>query len=198
MTKTIYKTQPKLFILSIPLMGFIFFLMLFALTISGFNNTINIGFIVFPLLFLGFSLVSLYYFLNIKILKLTANNLEITYLFLPISQQYELKDIISISQESKRVSSNALSSSLKETYIYTDIITTIKLLGSKTIQLNSIGRLDFDVFYKTFKQLKRSEVNIKVQEKSFKKYIIDNYDGMFWVLISLFITIGLSVGVLNI
>ncbi|MEA5401388.1 hypothetical protein VB776_00585 [Arcicella sp. DC2W] len=171
--------------------------MLFILTISALNDTINIGFIVFPLIFLGFSLASLYYFLSIKILKLTANNLEITYLFLPISQQYELKDITSISQKSKKVSSNALSSSLKETYIYTDIITTIKLLGGKTIHLNSVGRLDFDIFYKTFKQLKRGEVNIKVQKKSFKKYLMDNYDGMFWVLISLFLTIGLSVGVLN-
>lgn len=197
MTTTIFKTQPKLFIISLSLLGFIFFTMLFVLTISALNDTINIGFIVFPLIFLGFSLASLYYFLSIKILKLTANNLEITYLFLPISQQYELKDITSISQKSKKVSLNALSSSLKETYIYTDIITTIKLLGGKTIHLNSVGRLDFDIFYKTFKQLKRGEVNIKVQKKSFKKYLMDNYDGMFWVLISLFLTIGLSVGVLN-
>ncbi|MET3127048.1 hypothetical protein ABID42_002154 [Arcicella rosea] len=197
MTTTIFKTQPKLFIISLSLLGFIFFTMLFILTISAFNDTINIGFIVFPLIFLGFSLGSLYYFLNIKILKLTANNLEINYLFLPISQQYDFKDIISISQESKRFSSNALSSSLKETYIYTDIITTIKLSGGKTIKLNSVGALDFKVFYRIFKQLKRGEITIDAPKKSFKKYLIDNFDGVFWVLISLFITIGLSLSVLN-
>ena len=197
MTTTIFKTQPKLFIISLSLLGFIFFTMLFILTISAFNDTTNIGFIAFPLIFLGFSLGSLYYFLNIKILKLTANNLEIIYLFLPISQQYDFKDIISISQESKRFSSNALSSSLKETYIYTDIITTIKLSGGKTIKLNSVGALDFKVFYRIFKQLKRGEITIDAPKKSFKKYLMDNFDGVFWVLISLFITIGLSLSVLN-
>ncbi len=197
MTTTIFKTQPKLFIISLSLLGFIFFTMLFILTISAFNDTINSGFIAFPLIFLGFSLGSLYYFLNIKILKLTANNLEINYLFLPISQQYDFKDIISISQESKRFSSNALSSSLKETYIYTNIITTIKLSGGKTIKLNSVGALDFKVFYRIFKQLKRGEITIDAPKKSFKKYLMDNFDGVFWVLISLFITIGLSVSVLN-
>lgn len=197
MTTNIYKTQPRLLIVSLSFLGFLFFTIIFAFTLSGFNESVSNGFIVFSFIFLAFSLVSLYYFLNIKILKLTANSLEINYLFLPFSQQFDFSEIVSITQESKRVYLSALSSLLKESYFYTDTITSIKLCDNKTIQLNSISRMDFEVFYKTFKQLKRGEGKTKVQKRSLMVYIIDNYEAVFLIILPLFLIMGLSIAVLT-
>lgn len=80
-------------------------------------------------------------------------------------------------------------------YIYTDITTSINLADNKIIKLNSIGQIDFDEFYKTFNKLRRGEGKIKEQKRHFVLYLIDNFDGILWIILALILTTGLGYGI---
>jgi hypothetical protein len=85
--------------------------------------------------------------------------------------------------------------SWKSSYIYTDIKTSIDLADNRLIKLNSVGPNDFDEFYKTFNKLRRGEGKIKVPKRHFFLYMVDNVDGLLWVVLLLILTTGLCYGI---
>ena len=106
------------------------------------------------------------------------------------------KDIRNMEQNTKAIKA-LYGVAFKTRYIYSDHSTIINLTDNESIKLNSIGQLDFEDFYKTYNKLKRGEGNIKEQKNSFSLYVIDNLDGILWLLLLLILTIGLSNGMLT-
>ena len=178
------------------LLGFMFFGLFFWLTYSSAKN--NFNFLVISLLtvFATFSLSSLFYFLTIKIIKLKSQSLEVSYFILPFKKTIMFKDIRNMEQNTKAVKA-LYGVGFKTRYVYSDNSTIINLTDNKPIKLNSIGQLDFENLYKTYNKLRRGEGKIKAQENSFLPYLIDNLDGILWVLFLLILTIGLGYGMLT-
>lgn len=194
MDKIIYKTQPRLFILSMTFLGFVFFGLLFLLTFQGAQDDYNLIISTVLVLFAILSLTSLFYLLTVKTIKLTKDNLVISHLLLPISRTLILAEIKNMEQTKKEVKA-VYGVSWTPSYIYTDITTSINLADNKIIKLNSIGQIDFDEFYKTFNKLRRGEGKIKEQKRHFVLYLIDNFDGILWIILALILTTGLGYGI---
>lgn len=195
MGKTIYKTQPRLFILCMTFLGFAFFGLLFLLTFQSAQGDYNLLVAIVLVFFAILSLTSLFYFLTIKTIKLTKDNLIISHLLLPINRTVSLADIRNMVQKKKEVKA-IYGVSWTPSYIYTDIRTSINLADNKLIKLNSIGQIDFDEFYKTFNKVKRGEEKIIEQKRHFFLYLIDNFDGILWIILLLLLTTGLGYGIL--
>lgn len=196
MDKTIYKTSPRLIISSMTWLGFIFFGLLFWLTKSGITDDYNTAVITVMVVFAGLSLICLFYFVSIKTLKLTTDSFEIKWLLLPFRQAYSLNDISSITQTKKAISA-VYGVAWTSRYIYTDITTIINLTDKRTIKINSVGELDFEELRKVFEKLKRGEGKVKVQRKNIMLYLLDNIDGLFWVILLIILTTGLAYGLLT-
>ena len=196
MNKTIYKTQPRLFITSMTLLGFVFFGLLLLLTNSYVKDNNGVIVISIMVIFSGFSITSLFYFFSIKTLKLTTNNFEISCFLIPLRTKYSLDEIMSISQSKKEISA-VYGVSWTARYIYTEITTIIKLTDKSIIKLNSVSQLDFEKFNKVYTKLKRGEGKIKTQKRNLLIYILDNIDGLIWVILLIIMTAGLIYGLLT-
>lgn len=196
MGQTIYKTQPRLFILCMTFLGFEFFGLLFLLTLKSVHDDSNLLMVILLLFFVVLSLTSLFYFLTIKTMKLTKENVIISHLLLPIKRTISLADIRNMSQTKKEVKA-VYGVSWTPSYIYTSIITSIILTDNKLIKLNSVGQNDFDELYKTFNKVKRGEGIIKEQKQHFFLYLLDNFDGIVWIILLLILTTGLGYGIFS-
>jgi hypothetical protein len=122
---------------------------------------------------------------------LTTENIVISYLLFPVKKTFSFKDIESISQKTKDIY-GIVGSDWYERFIYTSSITTFCLADNKKITLRSIGKLDFEEFYKAYNKLRRNEGKIKKERLSGFNYVIDNLDGIFWGILLLVLTIGLG------
>jgi hypothetical protein len=191
MTRIIYKTRPKLFILIIPILGAIFFGLLFWLTWTSSKNKLDVITLPFLILFFSFSVLAFIYSFNIKTVRITAENIIITHIFLPIKQTLTFTDLERITQETKDISA-VLSHSWTTTLIYTSSITTFCFKNNKQIELRSIGKSDFEELNKAFKRQKTHEGKIKRNKQSHFDYILDNLDGLTWGILFLVLTIGLA------
>ncbi len=191
MDKIIYKTQPRLFILCVSFLGFALFGLLFLLTFQSVQDDYNLLEVIILVFFAILSLTSFFYLLTVKTVKLTKDTVIISHLLLPINRVLNLTEIRNMEQTKKEI--NAINGiTWKQSYIYTDIITLINLTDSKPIKINSIGQIDFDKFYQTFNKLRQGEGKIKEQKRHFLLYLVDNFDGMLWIILLLIFTTGLG------
>jgi hypothetical protein len=194
MTEIIYKTRPKLFILLTPILGAIFCGLLFWLTWTKSENKIDIISLPFLILFATLSTLGLVNFIiNNKTIKLTKENIIISYLFLPVRKVFTLTEIASISLITKDIFAmlpNDTPSRLS--FVYTSTTTTFSFIDNKKIKLRSIGGSDFEQFNKAYRKTKNNEGKIKKNRQSKLDYIGDNIDGIIWVVLLLVLTIGLG------
>ena len=194
MTEIIYRTRPKLFILLTPILGAIFFGLLFWLTWTKSTNKLDIISLPFLILFATLSSLCLINFIiNNKTIKLTKENIIISYLFLPVRKTFSLTEIATISQITKDIFAmlpNDMPSNLS--FIYTSTITTFCFLDNNQIKLRSIGKSDFEQFNKAYRKTKNNEGKIKKNRQSKLDYIGDNIDGIIWGVLLLVLTIGLG------
>jgi hypothetical protein len=194
MTEIIYKTRPKLFILLTPILGAIFFGLLFWMTLKKSNSKLDIILLPFLILFATFSLLSLIYFIiNNKTILLTKENIIISYLFLPLRKTFSLTKIANISQITKSIFAmlpHDMPSNLS--FIYTETITTFNFIDNKQIKLRSIGKSDFEQFNKAYRKTRNNEGKIKMNSQSKLDYIGDNIDGIMWGVLLFVLTIGLG------
>jgi len=83
-------------------LGFVFFSLMIWLTFDSLKNNQDkdstIIVYVIDLIFLIFSLGSLFYFLKTQIIKVTENHLIVSYQFLPFSKKVLLNDINGFKQ----------------------------------------------------------------------------------------------------
>ena len=98
MKPIIYKTYPRLFFLSTTFLGAIFFGLLswFSWTISRINRA-PIIYVILAIFILG-SICSLYYFITIKVIKLSTDSIKVSYFILPFQKTFLLSEVKSISQ----------------------------------------------------------------------------------------------------
>ena len=185
-----YKTWPRLFLVVMYLSGFFFFGLLSYLIFK--NIQTNSNYLVWLILFFFacISALSLFYFLKIKIIKLSKDKLIVSHILFPIKHIYIYSDVNGITQETKVI--KALNGvSFKTRYIFTDY-TTIIHLTDKKIKLNSVGSLDFESLTKCFRKLKAGEGKCNPQKSRLINYLLDNFDGLLFAAVCLFLTIGLA------
>ena len=193
--KIIYKTQPRLILLSITLGGFVLSQLLSILILKSSKNDFSYLPISFIILFETLSLTALYYFLKIRTVQLSEKALIISYLNLPIREKFTFEDIRSLHQTKEKVIINEGVFS-KSGYNFYHITTLILLKNDKMIKLYSIGEMDFQELIQTFQSLRRGEGKIKVQKRHRFLYLLDNLPDVFMTIIFLFITIGLGCALL--
>jgi hypothetical protein len=120
----IYKTSPRLLILSTLLFGSIFsFEWLLLIWKQSFPFQ-SIEPIIILIIFTLLLIVSLYYFLKLRKLVLTNNFIEVKYIFLPFSRKISLCEIKNISQKSRDVRDVNFFSNR---YFFTEYITILEL-----------------------------------------------------------------------
>ncbi|MFY7826861.1 MAG: hypothetical protein ACOVQ4_07035 [Flectobacillus sp.] len=193
--KIIYKTQPRLILLSITLGGFVLSQLLSILILKSSKNDFSYLPISFIILFETLSLTALYYFLKIRTVQLSEKALIISYLNLPIREKFTFEEIKSLHQTKEKVIINEGVFS-KSGYNFYHITTLILLKNDKMIKLYSIGEMDFQELIQTFQRLRRGEGKIKVQKRHRFLYLLDNLHDVFMTIIFLFITIGLGCALL--
>lgn len=193
MAKIIYKTRPRLFILGMSFMGFVFSALLFMFTLQSLENEYDLFVIIILTFFAVMSLTSLFYFFTLKTLTLTKENLMISYFLLPIKQTLNFNEIRNMEQTTKEIKA-LYGASWKLSYIYTNITTYIHLVDNTQIKLNCIGEIDFVAFYKIYTKLKRGEGKINEPKGYFSLYLVDSLGGLIWLILLLILTIGLGYG----
>lgn len=191
----IYKTRPKLILLSITLCGFAWFQLLSILIIKSVNTQFGVLSISFIIFFETLSLTALYYFLKIRTVQLSEKALIISYLNLPIKEKLTFEEIRSLHKTKEKVIINEGVFS-KSGYNFYHITTSILLKNNKVIMLYSIGEMDFQELIQTFQRLRRGEGKIKVQKRHRFLYLLDNLHDVFMTIFFLFITIGLGYALL--
>lgn len=201
MEEIIYKTRPRFFVLSFTLLGFVFFGLLSWLIWIGLNGKNNLLAWVLLGCFLLGSLICFYFFISIRTVSLTNRSVIFSYILLPFKQVYSFPDIKSVSQNSKTVEAlideTYAAANFNTTYLYIDLVTTFDLTTKKQIKLNSIGKLDYREFVSRYNKLKNGEGKIKEQNQSIALYVIDNVDGLMWIVLLFIVTTALAVGLLT-
>ncbi|MDI9858174.1 hypothetical protein [Flectobacillus roseus] len=191
----IYKTRPKLILLSITLCGFAWFQLLSILIIKSVNTQFGVLSISFIICFETLSLTALYYFLTMRGIKLSGKTLCVYHLYLPMREEFTFEEIRSLHQTKEKVIINEGVLS-KSGYNFYHITTIILLKNDKVIKLYSIGEMDFKELNQTFQRLRRGEGKIKVQKRHIFLYLLDNLHDVFMTIFFLFITIGLGYALL--
>jgi hypothetical protein len=194
MNPIIYKTYPRLFILGTAFMGSVFFGLLSWLVwkSSGVNKT-SVAYIFIIFFALG-SIISFYYFITIRIIKLSVERLAISYFMLPFSRTFLLSEIQSISQTSRVAEA---SGGRTGSITFTVIMTTIQLNDGKEIKLQTVGQLDFKELEKGFRKCKFKDGHFTPGKRTFLNYLLDDIGGLGWVVLQIILAIGLTYGLLT-
>ena len=194
MSKIIYRTHPRLFILVMTLFGSVFCGLLSWLTFVGFNGTHIYIMLIFLILFSVFSIGGFYLFITIKTVKLSRDCIRFSLFALPFHRTYLLSDIKRISQESKDIKvSHGFSSPLGFKYL----ITLFELSDGEKIKVNSIGLLEYEELVKCFNKITRGNGQYSPPKRSFLLYILDSFEGIGLVIMMIILTIGLAWGLFN-
>jgi hypothetical protein len=194
MKPIIFKTFPRLFFLSTTFLGTIFFGLLsrFIWTISRSNRT-PIIYAILALFIFG-TICCLYYFMTIKIIKLSNDSIEVSYFMLPFQKTFLLSEIASISQESKVAEINR---GFLSPITFTALTTIIHFNDGKEIKLQAVSDLDFRDLKKGLNKFKSSNEKFTPSKKTFLIYLLDNIDGLGLVILLFILTIGLTYGLLT-
>lgn len=191
----IYKTRPRLILLSITLCGFACFQLLSILIIKSINTQFSVLSISFIIFFETLSFTALYYFLTMRGIKLSEKTLCVYHLNLPMREEFKFEEVSSLLQTKEKVIVNEGIFSKSGCSFY-HITTTILLKNGKVVKLYSIGEMDFQGLNQTFRRLRQSEGKIKVQQQHRFLYLLDNSSDVFMTILFLFITIGLGYALL--
>ena len=189
----VYKTSPRLFTLCMPFLGFLFFGLLAWLAWSSNKERKTLILIVLTVFIIG-SLLSFYYFISTRIVKLANDRIFISYIFLPFHKTLLFSQIKDITQKSKEVSSKNYFS---YGFSFTELSTKIEINGNKEIKLNTIAPMDFEELKKGFNKMKNGNHQFASPKKSFLLYFLDNLDGIVWVVVAMVVTIGLAHGLIT-
>lgn len=195
MKGVIHRTRPRLFILGMTLLGTVFFALLFLLTYRSFRAEHHPVTIVALVFFGCFSLGFFYFLVNTKVVILTREEFIISHLFLPIKRVFELNDVRRLELREKAVNA-AYGSSITPSYIFTEAATLVTLSDNSEIELISLSPGDFQELNKAFSRLKRGEGLVKAQQRSIVLYLLENADGIFWIILLLALCLGLGYNLL--
>ncbi|SEP45992.1 hypothetical protein [Mucilaginibacter sp. OK283] len=191
MAEVLYKSSPKLFIISVTFLGAALFALLSWLAWSQYVIAKGKMALFFFLLFLAVSLVFFYLFITVKRVKLTADSLIISYFLLPFKNSFSFSEVKSVSQNSKKIEA-LVGSSRQMATIFVNVTTTFNFTDGRQIKLNSIGELDFDIFVVVFNKLKRKEGKVRKPKWDGILYLIDNFSGISWLILLVVLICGLS------
>ena len=186
--QTVYRTFPRLFILSGSFCASILFGLVDYWIWNSSNHDLSVTAITFFIISLILSIVAFYYFITIKILKLIDDGLCISYFFLPIKKTFSLSEVKYLSQKEKEVK---FTTRQNTTSSYLDVKTTIVFNNRKDIVLSTIGQTDYQEIQKGLYKLKAGG-DYTAPKNYFFSYLLDDLIGVIWTIFFFAIIIGLS------
>jgi len=204
MAEIVFKTYPRLFPFGMFLTGGFFmagfsWLLLPDLILAFNQPALNTGGIILLIFFSFFILASVtcfYYLFTTKTIWLSKNKLILNYFFLPYKLKFDIPEVYDVVQISKKA--NALiGSSFRTTYMFTGILTSIKLKNGKVYTTNSIVESDYELLMNHFRKLKCGQMYSKKQKNRIMNYIISSFDGLLWLIIMVIVTTGLVYNIIK-
>jgi len=180
-------------------LGFVFFSLMIWLTFDSLKNNQDkdstIIVYVIDLIFLIFSLGSLFYFLKTQIIKVTENHLIVSYQFLPFSKKVLLNDINGFKQIPKPVKYSK--GFEKPQTIYTIFETFIILKNKNDIKTYALDDFEFNEVRKLVEKIKRREGKLEVKKLTTVEFIFQNFSVILFLIICLILVLGLSNALIN-
>lgn len=197
--KTIYKSNSFSINLFIFFLGFIFFSLMIGLSYSSLERISDrdskIVVYIMESVFLLFALGSLFYFLKTQIIKITQNHLIVSYQFLPSSKKISLDDIMGFKQIPRPVKYSK--GFEKQTTVYTIFETFIILKNGKEIKTYALDDFEFREVRKLVEKIKRKESTFEVNTLTAAEFVFQNLSVILFLIICLFLIIGLSDALIN-
>lgn len=194
MDKILYRSYPRLLILTMTLGGFVFMGLLSGLCWVRCRYPGPAVLYFFPLFFGLIAIWAFYLFLRINVVKLSANAIEFSYLILPIRRKFALQEVKAISQHTRRL---AISDGFKSPIRINYRVTTFTFRDNSIIKVNSIGPLDFEELTRCYDKIARGNGEVKVTKKRLVLYLIENLEDLWIVAVILILIIGLGVSLLT-
>ena len=148
MNSVIYKTAPRLFMVSTTLLGSIFFALLAWLMWTSADKPPSRFIYIILTLLLIFSIAAFYYFITLKIIKVYPDSFSISCMLLPFEKVYPLQEIKTIWQSVRDVVVDT--PRFSSVYTFTEFKTLIVLKNGNQIKLYTISPIDFAGLSKTF------------------------------------------------
>lgn len=194
MNKTLYKTTPRLLILTSTFGGFVFMGLLSRLIWVEVRHSGPMALYVIPFFF-GFVSIWLFYlFLQIKVVRLSATTIQFSHLVLPIRKKYFLQQVRGISQHTKQISvRNGSSSPIRINYY----VSRFTFTDNSIITTNSIGPIDFGELTRCYNKVTRGRGEFKMTNKKIVDYLIDSAEDIGIVILIVIATIGLGIAMLK-
>ncbi|MBS1660718.1 MAG: hypothetical protein JST68_06665 [Bacteroidetes bacterium] len=194
MGKILYRSEPRLLVLVFTGLGSIFFGLLSWITYLGYRGGTSYIVLIPGVLFLIGSIWSFCLFVTIRVVKLSEEAIEFSFLLLPIRRTYPIKDVKRIFQKSRNVE---VVRGFLTPLTFPYIVTCFEMGDNKVIKMNSIGSLDFEQLENCFNKVTRGNGQYFAPKKTLAGYVLDNWQGSAWVLLVIVVTIGLALALIK-
>lgn len=145
--------------------------------------------------FLLIALGSLFYFLKTQIIKITHNDLIVSYQFLPFSRKISLEDITGFKQIPRPVKYSK--GFEKSKTVYTVFETFIILKNGKEIRTYALNDSEFREVRKLVEKIRRKEGNLEVDPLTTGEFAFQNLSVILFLIICLFLIAGLLNALMN-
>lgn len=197
--KVIYKSNSFSINLFLFFLGFIFFSLMIVLTFKSLERNLDTDskiavYIIDSIFSLG-ALGALFYFLKTQIIKVTENNLIVSYQFLPFSKKISLEEIKEFKQVPKPVKYSKGFD--KPTTVYTMFETFIILNNNKKIRTYALNDFEFKEVRKLIEKIKRKEGDFEMDTFATTQFLFQNLSIVLFLIICLFLIFGLSNALIN-
>lgn len=197
--KIIYKSNSFSINLFVFFLGFILFSLMMAYTYSSLDQNSDtdskIAVYMIDSVFLLIALGSLFYFLKTQIIKITSNELIVSYQFLPFSRKISLEDIMGFKQIPRPVKYSK--GFEKPKTVYTVFETFIILKNGKEIRTYALNDSEFREVRKLVEKIRRKEGNLEVDPLTTGEFVFQNLSVILFLIICLFLIAGLSNALIN-
>lgn len=191
--KIIYKSNSFSINLFVFFLGFILFSLMMAYTYSSLeqhsDTDSKIAVYMIDSVFLLIALGSLFYFLKTQVIKITHNDLIVSYQFLPFSRKISLEDIMGFKQIPRPVKYSK--GFEKQKTVYTIFETFIILKNGKEIRTYALNDSEFREVRKLVEKIRRKEGNLEVDTLTTGEFAFQNLSVILFLIICLFLIAGL-------
>ncbi len=188
-----YKTTPWLFLITMPILGGVFFGLFSVLILTSSVAKYTLFEYILSIIFIIPSFIAIYYLLKIRIIYLTDKELVVKNLFLPYYIKFNYSEVRGMKQITER--SFFYLDSFTKTHT-TIVRTIIELNDGSKIKLLSVIGFDFADLEKAFFKLKRGEGRVKVHRIDWRMYLVMSVLEIVITILLLIPITGLSLALL--
>ena len=190
MSEIHYKSYPRFFMLALPFLGSVFFVLLSWFMWVGARGKVSFFLLLLIAIFSILSIICLYFLLTIRTVRLSKDKIRFSFLLLPFHRTLLLSDIKMISQDASQIIIRSGAGTRSSRLL--DIVTTFELADNRKIKLRSIGQLDYGELMKCYNKLTRGNGKYSRPKNHFSLYLTDSFGELAYVVLLFILTTGLA------